>query len=69
MKTNCANFYFKGPCIKLVALRMNLYQEIALSFKKFSDPALNPKLSLTPNPKPKVHNLGYMYPLGIDFPI
>ena len=25
-------------CIKLVALRMNLYQEVALSFKKVGDP-------------------------------
>ena len=52
MKTNCANFYFKSLCIKL-----NLYQEIALSFKKFSDPALNPNLSLTPHLKPRVHKL------------
>jgi len=37
MKTNCANFYLKSLCIKLVALRMNLYREIAPSFKKFSD--------------------------------
>jgi len=37
MKTNCANFYFKSLCIKL-----NLYQEIALSFKTFSDPFPKP---------------------------
>jgi len=42
LKTNCANFYFKSLCIKLVALRMNLYQEIALSFKQFSNPCLKP---------------------------
>jgi len=42
MKTNCANFYFKSLCIKLVALHMNLYQEIALSFKTFSDPFPKP---------------------------
>ena len=41
MKTNYANSYFKSLCIKLVALRMNLYQEIALSFEKFRD--LRPK--------------------------
>ena len=44
MKTNYANFYFRSLCIKLVLvdLRMtNLYQEAALSFKKFGDPALN----------------------------
>jgi len=29
-------------CIKLVALRMNLYQEEALSFKKFGDLCLKP---------------------------
>jgi len=32
MKTNYANFYFKSLCIKLVALRLNLHQEIALEF-------------------------------------
>jgi len=42
MKTNCVNFYFKSLCIKLVALRMNLFQVIALSFKKFSDPCPKP---------------------------
>jgi len=39
MKTNYANFYFRSLCIKLVALRMNLYQEAALSFKMFGAPA------------------------------
>jgi len=29
--------------IKLIALRMNLNQEIAPSFKKFSDPCLKPQ--------------------------
>ena len=64
MKTNCASFYLKSLCIKLVALRMNLYQEIAPSFKKFSDPAVKPNQSLTPHPKPRFHKLklGYMYP-------
>jgi len=38
LKTNLAYFYFKNLCIKLVALRMNLYQEVALSFKKVGDP-------------------------------
>jgi len=28
MKTNYANFYFRSLCIKLVALHMNLYQEL-----------------------------------------
>jgi len=43
MKTNYANYYFRSLCIKkLVALRMNLYQETALSFKKFGDPCLKP---------------------------
>jgi len=42
MKINCANFYLKSLCIKLLALRMNLYQEIAPSFKKFSDPCPKP---------------------------
>jgi len=46
MKTNYANFYFRSLCIKLVALCMNLYQEAALSFKNFGDPALNPNLNL-----------------------
>jgi len=62
MKTNYANFYFRSLCIKLVVLRMNVYQEAALSFKKFCDSALNPNLSLTPYIKPRVHNLGGMYP-------
>jgi len=61
MKTNCAIF-FKSVCIKLGALRMNLHQEIALSFKKFSDPCHNPNLSLAPNTKLRVHKLGYRYP-------
>ena len=70
MKTNCAKFYLKSLCIKLVALRMNLYQEIAPSFKKFGDstPALSPNLSLTPHPKPRVHKLVHVT-LEIDFPI
>ena len=38
MKRNCENFYLKSLCITLVALRLNLYQEIAPSFKMFSDP-------------------------------
>jgi len=42
MKTNSANLYFRSLCIKLVAFRMNLYQEAALSFKKFGDPCLKP---------------------------
>jgi len=42
MKKNCANFYFKSLCITLVALRMHLYQEIALRFEKFSDPCPKP---------------------------
>jgi len=42
MKTSYANFYFRSLCIKLVALRLNLYQEAALSFKKFADPCLKP---------------------------
>jgi len=48
MKTICANFYFKSLCITLVALLTNLYQEIALSFKKFSGPCPKPK----PKPNP-----------------
>jgi len=43
MKTNNANFYFRSLCIKLLALRMNLHQEAALSFKKFGDPSHKPK--------------------------
>jgi len=45
MKTNyLANFHSRSLCIKLVALRMILYQEAALrvSFKKFGDPSLKP---------------------------
>jgi len=38
MKTNYANFYFRSLCIKLVARRMNLYQEAAPSFKTFGGP-------------------------------
>ena len=38
MKVNWANFYFRSVCMKVVALRMNLYQEVALSFKKVGDP-------------------------------
>jgi len=64
MKTNYANFYFRSLCIKLVALRMNLCHEAALSFKKFGHPALSTNLSLTPNIKPRVYNLGCMYPLA-----
>jgi len=33
-----SNFYFRSMWIKLVALRRNLYQEVALSFKKVGDP-------------------------------
>jgi len=33
-----ANLYFRRVYIRLVALRMNLYQEVALSFKKVGDP-------------------------------
>jgi len=42
MKTNYVNFYFRSLCIKLVALRMNLYQEAALSFQKFGGSCLKP---------------------------
>jgi len=42
MKTNCATFYFKSLCIKLVVLHMNLYQEIAVSCNKFSGPCSKP---------------------------
>jgi len=35
-------------CIKLVALRMNLYQEVALSIEKVGDPCLSPLLDYTP---------------------
>jgi len=35
---NWANFYFRNVFIKLVGLCMNLYQEVALSFKKVGDP-------------------------------
>jgi len=38
MKTNYVNVYLRSLCIK--TLRMNLYQEAALSFKKFGDPCL-----------------------------
>jgi len=31
-------FHFISVCIQLVALRMNLYHEVALSFKKVGDP-------------------------------
>ena len=31
----------RSLCIKLVALRMNLYREVALSFKKVGDPAMD----------------------------
>jgi len=36
--TKLANFYFRSVCIKLVALRMNLYQEVVLSFRKVGYP-------------------------------
>ena len=44
MKINHANFYFqKCVCIKLVDLRMNLYQEAALSLtQEFGDSCLKP---------------------------
>jgi len=42
MKTSYANFYFRSLCIKLVDLRMSLYHEAALSFKKLADPCLKP---------------------------
>ena len=35
-------FIFRSLCIKLVDLRMNLYQEAALSFKMFGDSCLKP---------------------------
>ena len=38
LKTNWAKFYFRSVCIKLVALRINLHQEVALSLKKVVDP-------------------------------
>jgi len=38
LNTDWANFCFRGVCIKLVALRMNLYQEVAFSSKKVGDP-------------------------------
>jgi len=47
LKTNGANFHFRSVCFKLVALRVNLYQEVALSFRKFADPCF--KRSPTPD--------------------
>jgi len=38
LQTNRENLYFRSVCIQLVALRMNLYLEVALSFKKVGDP-------------------------------
>jgi len=38
LKANWAKFYFKSVCIKLVALRINVYEEVALRFKKVGDP-------------------------------
>jgi len=38
-------FIFGSVCINLVDLRMNLYQQEALSLmQEFGDPALNPNL-------------------------
>jgi len=34
--------FISEVCIKLITLRMNLYQEAALGFKKFGDPCLKP---------------------------
>jgi len=43
MKKNHANFYFISVCIKLVDLRMNLYQEAPLSLRQeFGDYCLKP---------------------------
>jgi len=39
LKTSLANFYFRSVCIKLVALRLNWYQEVAFSVKKVGDPS------------------------------
>jgi len=43
-----SKFYFRSVCIKLVALRMNLYQEVALSFKKVDDPCLTGSAEMSP---------------------
>jgi len=64
MKTNYANFYFRSLCIKLVALRMNLYQEAVLVSTILVTTAINPNLNLTSNLKPRVHNLGTCTPRG-----
>jgi len=34
IENKLSNFYFRSMCIKLVALRMNLCQEVALSSQK-----------------------------------
>ena len=36
-----SKFYFRSVCIKLVSLRMILYQQVALSFRKVGDPCCN----------------------------
>jgi len=38
LKTNSAIFDYKSVCITLVALRINLHQAVALSFRKVGDP-------------------------------
>ena len=56
-------FIFRSVCMKLVDLHMNLYQEAALSLmQEFGDSCL--KTLTYDNIKPRVHNLGCMYPLG-----
>jgi len=45
IKDKLSKFYFRSVCIRLVALRMNLYQKAALSFKTVGDPWLRDNFS------------------------
>jgi len=62
LTTNSANFYFRSVCIKLVALRMNLYQEAALSSKKVGDPWLRQWLSNFYEPWPPSKDSQHLWP-------
>jgi len=38
IKDKFSKLFFRKVCMKPVVFRMNLYQEVALSFKKVGDP-------------------------------
>jgi len=41
LEDKLSKFLFRSVCIKLESLRINLYKEVALSFKKVGDPILH----------------------------